>query len=129
MIAMPLVRIDVLRMQPSQLDAVGDAVQQALTESMGFPSEDRFQILTNHDGATGTLRHGTYLNVPRDDGVVYIDITMRGGRTDEQKRQMYAQICRRLTDQAQVAPHNVFIVLHENREADWSFGYGKAQYL
>ncbi|MEV5826793.1 tautomerase family protein [Spirillospora sp. NPDC052242] len=126
---MPLVRIDVLKLEPAQLEAVGDAVQQALTESLGFPPEDRFQTLTNHDGATGTLRHGTYLEVPRDDGIVYIDITMRGGRTDEQKRQMYAQVCRRLTEQTHIAPHNIFIVVHENREADWSFGYGQAQYL
>lgn len=126
---MPLVRIDVLQMEPTQLEAVGDAVRQALTESIGFPPEDRFQVLTNHDGRTSRLRHGTYLDVPRDDGIVYIDITMRYGRTDDQKRQMYAQVCQRLTEQAQVAPHNVFIVVHENREADWSFGYGQAQYL
>lgn len=126
---MPLIRIDVLRMDPAKLEAVGDAVQQALTESIGFPPDDRFQILTNHDGVTGTLRHGTYLEIPRDDGIVYIDITMRQGRTDEQKRQMYAQVCRRVTERAGVEPHNVFIVVHENSEADWSFGYGKAQYL
>lgn len=126
---MPLIRIDVLRMAPEQLEAVGDAVQQALTESIGFPPDDRFQVLNNHDGVAGTLRHGTYLDVPRDDGIVYIDITMRHGRTDEQKRQMYAQVCQRVTEQTQVAPHNIFIVVHENREADWSFGYGQAQYL
>ncbi|MFF7651710.1 tautomerase family protein [Streptomyces sp. NPDC007983] len=126
---MPLVRIDVLRMPPAELEAVGNAIQQALTESIGFPPDDRFQILTNHDGVTGTLRHGTYLEIPRDDGIVYIDITMRRGRTDEQKRQMYAQVCQRLTEKTRVAPHNVFIVVHENREADWSFGHGQAQYL
>jgi phenylpyruvate tautomerase PptA (4-oxalocrotonate tautomerase family) len=126
---MPLVRIDVLRMEPTRFGAVGDAVRQALTESIGIPPEDRFQILTNHDGKSSTLQHGTYLDIPRDDGIVYIDITMRRGRTDDQKRQMYAQVCRRLTEQAQVAPHIVFIVVHENRETDWSFGYGQAQYL
>ena len=126
---MPLVRIDVLRMEPSRLEAVGDAVQRGLTESIGFPPDDRFQILTNHDGATGTLRHGTYLEIPRDDGIVYLDITMRQGRTDEQKREMYAQVCRCVAEHARVAPHNIFIVVRENHESDWSFGYGEAQYL
>jgi len=126
---MPLVRIDVLRMPPDRLEAVGDAVTQALTESIGFPPEDRFQILTSHDGTTSTLRHGTYPGIPRDDGIVYIDITMRRGRTDDQKRRMYAQICRHLTEQAEIAPRNVFVAVRENGEADWSFGYGEAQYL
>lgn len=129
MIVLPFVRIDVLRMPSAELEAVGNAVQQALTESTGIPLDDRFQVLTNHDGAAGTLRHGTYLEIPRDDGIVYIDITMRRGRTAEQKRQMYAQVCQRLTEQTRVAPHNVFIVVHENREADWSLGNGQAQYL
>lgn len=126
---MPLVRIDVLRMGMARLEAVGDAVQQALTESIGFPPDDRFQILTNHDGVTGTLRHGTYLDIPRDDGIVYIDITMRAGRSDDEKARMYACVCERVTERAGVAPHNVFVVVHENREPDWSFGYGRAQYL
>ncbi|MFI7387335.1 tautomerase family protein [Streptomyces sp. NPDC049813] len=126
---MPFVRIDVLRMPQAELAAVADAVQQALTEAIGIPPEDRFQILTNHDGVSGTLRHGTYLEVPRDDGIVYIDIALRRGRTEEQKRHLYAQVCQRLSEHTQVAPHNVFIVLHENGEADWSLGHGRAQYL
>ena len=126
---MPLVRIDALRMPPQRLEALGDAVQQALSEVIGFPPEDRFQILTSHDGHTSTLRHGTYLDIPRDDGIVYIDITLRAGRTDQHKTALYARLCDLAQERAQVEPHNVFVVLHENTPADWSFGYGQAQYL
>ena len=126
---MPLVRIDTLNMEPQRLEALGDAVQQALTDTIGFPAEDRFQVLTSHDGRAGTLRHGTYLDVPRDDGIVYVDITLRAGRTDEQKTALYARLCLLVHQRAQVEPHNVFVVLHENSSADWSFGYGEAQYL
>ncbi|NDU72616.1 tautomerase family protein [Actinomadura sp. DSM 109109] len=126
---MPLVRIDALRMDPARLEALGDAVQQALMDSIGFPAEDRFQILTTHDGVTGTLRHGTYLDVPRDDGIVYIDITMRAGRTDDQKKNLYSRVCALAEERAGVAPHNVFIVIHENTPADWSLGHGQAHYL
>jgi 4-oxalocrotonate tautomerase family enzyme len=126
---MPLVRIDTLRMDPARLEALGDAVQEALMDVIGFPAEDRFQIITNHDGVNGLVRHGTYLDVPRDDGIVYIDITMRGGRTDEQKKSLYARLCELVNEQAQVEPHNVFIVIHENIAANWSFGYGQAHYL
>jgi phenylpyruvate tautomerase PptA (4-oxalocrotonate tautomerase family) len=126
---MPLVRIDTLQMDPERLDALSDAVQQALMDTLGFPAEDRFQIITNHDGRNGTLRHGTYLDIPRDDGIVYIDITMRAGRSDEQKKSLYAQLCQLAHERAHVQPHNVFIVIHENTPSDWSFGYGQAQYL
>lgn len=126
---MPLVRIDTLRMDPARLEALGDAVHEALMDAIGFPADDRFQIITNHDGKDGLLRHGTYLDIPRDDGIVYIDITMRGGRTDEQKRTLYARLCHFLHERARVEPHNVFVVIHENSPSDWSFGYGEAQYL
>jgi phenylpyruvate tautomerase PptA (4-oxalocrotonate tautomerase family) len=126
---MPLVRIDALRMPPPQLEALGDAVHQALMDSIGFPADDRFQILTSHDGTTGTLRHGTYLDIPRDDGIVYIHITMRAGRTADQKKDLYERVCALAHERADVAPHNIFIVIHENTPADWSFGHGQAQYL
>jgi phenylpyruvate tautomerase PptA (4-oxalocrotonate tautomerase family) len=126
---MPFVRIDALRMEPERLDALGDAVQQALMETIGIPADDRFQVLASHDGSGSTLRHGTYLDIPRDDGVVYIDITLRAGRIDDQKKALYARICRLAGEHAQVEPHNVFIVLHENTSADWSVGHGEAQYL
>jgi phenylpyruvate tautomerase PptA (4-oxalocrotonate tautomerase family) len=126
---MPLVRIDALRMDPHRLEALGDAVHQALMDSIGFPADDRFQILTSHNGAASMLRHGTYLDIPRDDGVVYVDITMRAGRTDGQKKKLYARICALAHERAEVAPHNVFVVVRENTSADWSFGHGQAQYL
>ncbi len=126
---MPLVRIDTLRMGRERLEALSDAVQQALMETIGFPADDLFHILTDHDGRTSTVRHGTYLDVPRDDGIVYVDITLRVGRSDEQKTALYARLCQLAEQRAQVEPHNVFVVLHENTPSDWSFGYGEAQYL
>jgi phenylpyruvate tautomerase PptA (4-oxalocrotonate tautomerase family) len=125
----PLVRIDVLGWDPPALRSLGDAVHEALMETIGFPEEDRFQILTSHDGRAGLVRHGSYLDIPRDDGIVFIDITMRQGRSEEQKRALYQRVCELAGERAGVAPQNVLVVLHENTEADWSFGYGQAQYL
>ena len=86
-------------------------------------------MLTSHDGHTSTLRHGTYLDVPRDDGIVYVDITFRAGRSPAQKQSLYARVAQLAQEKASVEPHNMFIVVHENTSADWSFGYGQAQYL
>ena len=127
---MPFVRIDALRADPDRLDGLGRAVHEALVDAIGIPADDLFQVLTSHDGSTGTFRYDPdYLGVHGDDGVVYVDITMRAGRTDEQKKALYAKIAELAGQYADTEPRNVFVTLHENQFADWSFGNGIGQYL
>ncbi len=81
--AMPFVRIDALGTDSARLDALGRAVHDALVETIGFPPDDRFQVLVGHDGARSTLRYDNYFGIQRDDGLVFVAITMRSGRTPE----------------------------------------------
>ncbi|WP_369215546.1 tautomerase family protein [Streptomyces flavofungini] len=126
---MPLVRIDAMGCDTRRLKALGRAVHQALGETMGIPDDDHFQILTGHDGQRGLLRHGDYLGVRRDDGIVYVAITLRAGRTDAQKRALYRRAAELAEEYAGTEPRNMFIVLTENADADWSLGNGEAPYL
>ena len=127
---MPFVRIDALRADQAKLGGLGRAVHEALIEAIGIPEDDLFQVLTSHDGTTGTFRYDPdYLGVHRDDGLVYIDITMRAGRTDEQKEALYAKIAELAATYGDTEPRNVFVAIHENQFADWSFGDGIGQYL
>ncbi len=127
---MPFVRIDALHAEPAKLDGLGRAVHEALTDAIGVPADDLFQVLTSHDGITGIFRYDPdYLGVHRDDGIVYVDITMRSGRTDEQKKALYAKIAELASKYADTEPRDVFVTLHENQLADWSFGNGVGQYL
>ncbi|MCX3058252.1 tautomerase family protein [Streptomyces beihaiensis] len=125
---MPLVRIDALGSDMERLEALGRAVHDALVEVLGFPSEDLFQILTGHDGRDSALRYGRYLGGDRDDGVVFVGITLRAGRPDGQKRALYRRIAELADAYAGTHPRNVVVSLTENGPADWSFGYGLAQY-
>jgi phenylpyruvate tautomerase PptA (4-oxalocrotonate tautomerase family) len=126
---MPFVRIDALRADQAKLDALGRAVQEALIESIGIPADDLFQVLTSHDGTTGTFRYDPdYLGVHRDDGLVFVDVTMRSGRTSDRKQALYRRITELAITYAGVEPRNVMIVIHENDLPDWSFGNGIAQY-
>lgn len=126
---MPFIRIDALRADKAKLDGLGRAVHEALIDAIGIPADDLFQVLTSHDGTAGMFRYDPdYLGVHRDDGIVYIDITMRAGRTDEQKKKLYAKIAELASQYADVEPRNVFIAIHENQLVDWSFGGGAAQY-
>ncbi len=126
---MPFVRIDTLRAGPERLDAIGRAVHDALRETIGIPPDDRFQVLTDHDGASSTLRYDDYLGVRRDDGIVYVAITLRSGRTPAQKQALYRRIAELAQTYAGTEPRNVFVALTENESADWSLGEGLAQYL
>ncbi|NIH88165.1 tautomerase family protein [Amycolatopsis granulosa] len=123
---MPLVRIDALPTHDdATLAALGDAVHQALTETLGFPEDDLFQVISSG----GLVRYGTYPGIARDDGVVFISITMRVGRTCAQKKALYARIAELAAARAGIEPRNVLISVTENHPADWSFGEGVAQYL
>lgn len=124
---MPLVRIDTIGSE--RLADLGRAVHDALGETIGFPPDDRFQILTGHDGGASLLRYDDYLGIHRDDGFAVITITMRSGRTPAQKQALYRRIAELAHAYAGTDPRNVFITVTENAPADWSFGHGVAQYL
>ncbi|RSO50701.1 tautomerase family protein [Streptomyces sp. WAC 06725] len=125
---MPFVRIDALRADGERLDALGRAVHDALQETIGIPPEDLFQVLNGHQSTNSTLRYGSYLGPDRDDGIVYIAITMRSGRTPAQKQALYRRIAELAHAYAGAEPRNVFVTVTENTSADWSFGHGLAQY-
>ena len=126
---MPVVRIDTLRASSEHLDALGRAVHDALTETIGIPPDDRFQVLASHDGADSTLRYDPgYLGVRRDDDIVYVAITMRSGRTPAQKQALYRRIAELAREYAGAEPRNLLVTLTENQPIDWSFGDGVAQY-
>ncbi|MEV5547255.1 tautomerase family protein [Streptomyces sp. NPDC052309] len=126
---MPFVRIDAHGTHAARLDALGRAVHDALTETLGIPPDDRFQVLTGHDGTGSALRHDDYLGVHRDEGIVFVAITLRSGRTTAQKQALYRRIAELAQDYAGTEPRNVFVTLTENSDADWSLGHGLAQYV
>ncbi|SDY06970.1 Phenylpyruvate tautomerase PptA, 4-oxalocrotonate tautomerase family [Amycolatopsis xylanica] len=125
MYSMPFVRIDALRADTARLDALGRAVHDAMVDTIAIPPDDRFQVLTSHNG---TLRYDGFLGIDRDDDVVFVAITMRSGRSPELKRALYRRIAELAHEYAGTEPRNVVITLTENEPIDWSFGHGVAQY-
>ncbi|CAL9366676.1 tautomerase family protein [Streptomyces sp. enrichment culture] len=127
---MPFVRIDAHDdIGGARLDALGRAVHDALVDTLGIPPDDRFQVLTAHDPARGTLRYDDYLGVHRDAGIVFVAITLRAGRTTGRKEALYRRIAQLAEEYAGTEPRNVFVTLTENTSADWSLGDGLAQYV
>ena len=125
---MPLVRIDLATGRtPEAVRAIADATHQAIVDVYGIPERDRFQIITEHP-ATQIIAQDAGLGFERTEGVVMIQVFTQRGRSDEAKQALYAAIHDALAGVG-VASEDVFIGYVENGPQDWSFGFGRAQYL
>jgi 4-oxalocrotonate tautomerase len=126
---MPLVRVDLIQGQHSGKDvaAIGQAVQDALVETLGVPQRDRFQVITEHP-KNRFIYNQSYLGVERSDRIVFVQVFLSKGRTPEMKQAFYASLARRL-ESAGMRAGDLAIALVENTREDWSFGNGIAQYV
>jgi len=125
---MPLVRISLVKGKPAgHARAIGDAVHDALVETINVPPRDRFQLITEHE--LGDLIYDpSFLGIDRSPDIVIVQITISTGRTLEQKRALYRRIAERLADKTQLRPEDVWINLVEVPRENWSFGNGVASY-
>lgn len=122
---MPLVRIDHSDARTNSAE-IAAAIHDAIVAVYGIPDRDRFQVITSR-AATTIVAEDAGLGFDRTDPVI-IQIFTQRGRTDEAKQALYAEIARRLSDVG-VGAEDVFIGYVENGPQDWSFGFGRAQYL
>jgi 4-oxalocrotonate tautomerase len=125
---MPLVRIDLRRGKPAEYRAaLGDAVHQAMVETINVPAADRFQVITEHPEG-GLIHDPSYLGVSRSDDVVFVQITLNAGRTLELKKALYARMVELLAQKPGLRREDVLVSLVEVTKENWSFGNGVAQY-
>ena len=110
---MPLVRISLLRWKSAEYRRkVGDAVHQALVETIGVPAKHRFQIITRHD-PEDFFYDTDYLGIQRSGNIVIIQITLSAER---------------LGEEVGLRPEDAWVNLVEVAKENWSFGNGIASY-
>lgn len=125
---MPLVRIDLAAgREPAQVQAIADVIHNAIVAVYRIPERDRFQIVTEHP-VGHIIAEDAGLGFERSSGVVMIQIFTQRGRSDDVKQELYAAVATALQQEG-VAGEDVFIGYSENGPQDWSFGFGRAQYL
>lgn len=125
---MPLVRIDVNQgRSPEELQRLSRAIHDAILAEYGIPERDYFHILTEHP-AGQIVAQDAGLGFERTAGLVMIQIFTQAGRSRDAKQRLFAAVAARLAD-AGVAGVDVFIGYVENAAEDWSFGFGRAQYV
>ena len=126
---MPLVRIDVLegRRTPEELRRLADTVHEVMLDVFAAPPRDRYQVLTEHRPGQ-LICEDTGLGIERTDDLVVLQVFQQG-RSEEQKRALYAGLARRLEEVTGLAPSDLIVSVIGNSREDWSFGMGRAQFL
>lgn len=122
---MPFIRTNVHKDTPQAArQLIVDGIHQALVTAIGMPEDELFNMVSEYD-ANQFWCSRTFNGMSRSERVVVVEITMRRGRSDGMKRELYAAIARNLSHGAGVAPNDIFIFTHENDYSDWSVGNGK----
>ena len=120
---MPLVNISILKgRSPAYVKAIADGVNSAVIQTMGFPDDDRYLIITELEPSA--LEHQT-----RTADRVMMFLIMRSGRAPEAKKAFYKRVVENLARDPGIDPANVLISIVENRDIDWSFRDGIAQFV
>ena len=125
---MPLVRIDVVEgREPAELRRLADVVQEVLEEVFAAPPRDRYQVIDEHPSGRLILQD-TGLGFERTDDRVLVQVFQQG-RSEQQKKALYARLAERLESDCGVAPTDLVVSVAANSREDWSFGLGRAQVL
>ncbi|UQS86199.1 tautomerase family protein (plasmid) [Nicoliella spurrieriana] len=125
---MPLMRIDVIKGHDEQyLKDLLEVSYQTMLDTFGIPNGDRYQVLTQHEPFEMNILDSG-LGIERSRDVVVFQITTRS-RNVSQKRAYYDLLAKGLQEKIGLDPKNLLVSLSTNGDADWSFGYGKAQFV
>lgn len=121
---MPFIRTAIHKdTTPDRKAAIVDGIHRALVEAIGMPADELFNLVSAYDPAD-FFYDRRFNGIARSDRLVVVEITMRRGRSDAMKRELYARIAANLEAAAAISPRDVFIFTHENDYSDWSVGNG-----
>ncbi|MGE3291996.1 MAG: tautomerase family protein [Geminicoccaceae bacterium] len=123
---MPLARIDLAKGKtPEYRQTIGDVVYEAMVQILKAPQDDRFQIIAEHEPGN-FVYDPHFFGIERSPDCVFIQMTLREGRTTEQKRGFYRKVVDDLHARLGMRREDVFISLVSSAADDWSFGNGEA---
>lgn len=109
---------------PAHKAAIARGVHEAMVAAIGIPADDYFQLLSEYAPEDFLFEPG-FFGMQRSQRMVVVQITLRRGRSDAMKRDLYARIAGNLAHAADIRPQDVFVYLAENDFSDWSVGGGR----
>jgi phenylpyruvate tautomerase PptA (4-oxalocrotonate tautomerase family) len=125
---MPLLYIDLIEGRtPSEVRTLLDAIHDAVVEAFGVPPRDRYQVVHTHP-AHEIISWDTGLGIDRSPRQVVLHVVSRR-RTRAMKEKFYELLASSLAERCGLDPADLIVSITENDDEDWSFGYGRAQFL
>ncbi|MEM9144995.1 MAG: tautomerase family protein [Pseudomonadota bacterium] len=99
--------------------AMAQAPHDSLVETCGVHPDDNSCLITRR-AAEDVIVHPSFLGERDPALTVFVEIILRGGRSDDQKEALYADFRARL-EALGIDPRNSILGLIENDAIDWSF--------
>lgn len=125
---MPLIQVDLQKQNDKKrLRNILDTIHECAVEAFEIPERDRYQIVNQHDPEEMILLD-TGLGFERTKDQIVVRVTSKQ-RTREKKEKLYSLLCERLNADCGIPAEDLLVSITENGDADWSFGFGKAQFL
>ena len=120
---MPFVTITLLEGKDKKyIKAVTDGINSAVIETIGFPDDDRYQVV--HQVSQDCLQYQD-----RTDDRIMMHLVMRSGRSNKLKQAFYKKVVENLSKNPGIKSENIFITITENQDIDFSFKNGIAQFI
>jgi len=110
-----------------QIRTMTDTIQSCVVDAFGVPESDRYQIIHEHKPGRMVFLD-TGLGFERSDQVISIQF-FTSPRTHVEKMKVYKLLADRLEKECGLNPNDLLISVFTNREEDWSFAQGEAQYV
>ena len=125
---MPLLGIDVIKgRSEAELKELLDTIHCAMLAAFKVLERDRYQIAYEHPAAEMRIED-TGLGIPRTERIVMVQVTTRP-RSRSEKQTFYELLCQELVQRCGVKASDVVVSITQNADEDWSFGYGRAQFI
>jgi hypothetical protein len=125
---MPLLSFDLVEgRSEKQIKMILDVTHDVLVKSFNVPERDRYQIVREHP-ASRMVIEDTGLGFERTPKMLVLQVTSRP-RSRAMKQAFYSSLVEELDAACGIAPTDVLVTFVTNTDEDWSFGFGRAQFL
>ena len=125
---MPLLCFDLIAgRSESQINRILDITHEVMVNAFNVPERDRYQIVREHLPSRMILED-TGLGIERTANRMVLQVTTRP-RSRAMKQAFYGSLVERLADGCGISPSDVVVTFVTNTDEDWSFGFGRAQFL
>src|SRR6266478_1582556 len=125
---MPFAKIHVLEGQydKARFGKLSEAIQNALIEVLGVPTDDFFQI--HHVLPRDRYRHTpAFLGQEYSDDMILLELTFIAGRPKETRLALLKALNQKVVLAAKISPSDLVVMMYEIVGENASFGSGQAQ--